>query len=409
MRVLMLSWEYPPHVTGGLGKHVAELVPALGSLGVEVHVVTPNLGGGATEERAAPNIYVYRTEPLEFSRDGDGLVSYAQACNNSLAAKAHDLQRHVGGFDLVHAHDWLVAYSAVALKYALPLPLAVTVHATERGRGQGFLGSEEALAIHGTEWWLTYEAWRVITVSHFMAEQVNQYFDVPVDKVDVIHNGVRMPREAPLEMEGAAFRRRFARDDQPIVYYVGRLVYEKGVHVLVDAAAQILEQCGDTKFVVAGTGRELDGLHDRAMKAGVYDHFFFTGFISDAERDQLFHVADVAVFPSLYEPFGIVALEAMAHRCPVVVSATGGLREVVKLHETGLTCYPGSPESLSWAVTETLRNPLWAVARAENAYAEVRDRYSWERVAAQTVATYRRIQAEGEHVAWGRSKHEQVR
>ncbi len=409
MRVLMLSWEYPPHVSGGLGKHVAELVPVLACQGVEVHVVTPNLHGGAAEEQIASNAYVYRVAPPEIAPDATGLVTFAQACNSALDDKGRDLQRRLGRFDLVHAHDWLVAYSAVALKYFAPLPLVVTVHATERGRGQGFLSSDESLAIHGTEWWLTYEAWRVITVSHFMAEQVNQYFDVPLDKIHVIHNGVPMPAEPRLgDAERLEFRRRFATDAQHIVYYVGRLVYEKGVHVLVDAAASILERCGDVKFIVAGTGGQLDALRHRAMEAGVYHHFFFTGFIPDRERDLLYQVADVAVFPSLYEPFGIVALEAMAQLCPVVVSATGGLVEVVKLHETGLTCHPGSPDSLAWAVVETLNNPGWARSRAENARAEVREHYSWERVAAQTVAAYRRVQAECESTAWARPKHEQV-
>jgi glycosyltransferase involved in cell wall biosynthesis len=132
----------------------------------------------------------------------------------------------------------------------------------------------------------------------------------------------------------------------------------------------------------------------------VEDAFIFTGYLPDEERDRLFEVADVAVFPSLYEPFGIVALEAMVHRCPVVVAAAGGLAEVVKLHETGMTSHPGSAESLAWAVVETLRHRDWAIARADNAFDEVRELYSWPRIARETTEVYRRVQQEWRQSGW---------
>jgi glycosyltransferase involved in cell wall biosynthesis len=312
----------------------------------------------------------------------------------------------LGGFDLIHAHDWLVAYSAVALKYATHLPLVVTVHSMERGRSQGRLESEQALAINGTEWWLTFEAWRIITVSRFMGDQVHHYFEAPRDKIEIINNGVTPPVARLSPEESLDFRRRFASDGEALVFNVGRLVYEKGVHVLVDAAPQILAQYGPAKFVVAGTGSQEDMLRHRTVERGVEDAFTFTGFLPDEERDHLFDVAEVAVFPSLYEPFGIVALEAMAHRCPVVVAATGGLAEVVKLHETGMTSHPGSPDSLAWAVVETLRRRDWAIARANNAFDEVRALYSWPRIARETAAVYHRVRQEWRQSGWAQSRYE---
>jgi glycogen synthase len=398
----MLSWEYPPHLIGGMGKHVYELVPALSDVGVEVHLVTPHLGGGPAEEQVAANAWVYRVPAPEIAPGEADSVSFAQISNNSLERKARDLLARLGRFDLVHAHDWLVAYSAVAIKYAARIPLIVTVHSTERGRGQGHLASDQALAIHGTEWWLTFEAWRVITVSQFMAQQVNDFFHVPFDKIDVINNGVRLPRNHALsEAERQALRQRYAADGEPIVYYVGRLVYEKGIHVLIDAAPQILHEYGPVKYVIAGAGNQLGALRQRVLERDIAAYFSFPGFIPDQERDGLYQIADVATFPSLYEPFGIVALEAMVHHCPVVVSATGGLAEVVKLHETGLTCYPGNPESLAWAVLETLCHPDWARARAENAYHEVHVLYSWDTIARRTRAVYEHAVQEWQHSPWG--------
>jgi glycosyltransferase involved in cell wall biosynthesis len=386
---------------GGLGKHVSDLVPALAASGIEVHVVTPNLCGGASVEQLAPNATVHRVDMPDMRHNGHASVALAQACNTSLERKGLDLHLRLGGFDLIHAHDWTVAHSAIALKYAIRRPLVVTVHSTERGRGQGHLMNGEALAINGTEWWLTFEAWRVITVSQYMVGQLGHYFGMPQDKVEVIPNGVLLPTTLPLEGdERRAFRRRFASDDERIVFSVGRMVQEKGLHVLIDAAPRILSEHYATKFVLAGTGSQFDALRHRAWERGVYEKFYFTGFVSDQDRDHLFQVADVAVFPSLYEPFGIVALEAMAHRCPVVVSATGGLAEVVRLHETGLTAHSGVPESLTWAVLETLRHPEWASRRAENAFHEVGTRYNWAQIAAQTAAVYRQVLDECDHSDW---------
>lgn len=402
----MLSWEYPPHMVGGMGKHVFELAPALTDHGLEVHIVTPDLRGGASEEQVAPNVMVHRVTAPDLPIEEVGVVRFAQASNGAMERRARELQRRTGGFDIVHAHDWLVAYSAVAMKYAAQVPLVCTVHATERGRGGGRLEDEQARAINGIEWWLTYEAWRVITVSQFMAGEVQRQFEAPADKIDVINNGIVVPRSAQVDTAALrSFRRRFAADDEALVFFVGRLVYEKGIHLLVDAAPQIFAQVGRTKFVVAGTGPQLEALRQHADERHVQDAFHFAGYISDDERARLYSVADVAAFPSLYEPFGIVALEAMAYHCPVVAAATGGLAEVVKLHETGLTCYPGSVDSLVWAIVETLKHPEWARKRAENARREVLECYDWSSIAAMTTSVYMRVHDEWRRSHWGSTRN----
>jgi glycosyltransferase involved in cell wall biosynthesis len=172
------------------------------------------------------------------------------------------------------------------------------------------------------------------------------------------------------------------------------------MHLLVEAAPRILAAYPAAKFVLAGTGHARDGLMARAKELGLAGKFFFPGFISDDDRNKLYKVADVAVFPSLYEPFGIVALEAMAAKCPVVVSSVGGLTEVVKHHETGLTIYPNSIGSLVWGVLHTLQHPDWSRARAENAYRVVREVFNWRAIAASTTAVYEQVKQEHDASDW---------
>ena len=282
------------------------------------------------------------------------------------------------------------------------MPLLSTIHATEHGRNRGNISSDISQSIHGTEWWLTYESWRVICCSDYMAKEVSTVFRTPLDKMDVIPNGVDTARfDALAGADLSDFRLRYAAPDERIVFHVGRIVHEKGLGVLVESVPRVLAGYPKTKFVIAGTGGFLESAKRRAAELGVADSIYFAGFIPDADRDRLFKVADVAVFPSLYEPFGIVALEAMAARTPVVVSQVGGLAEVVDHNETGLLVYPDNPESLAWGILETLRHPDWAAARSDNAYRKVMTEYNWHSIAERTAAVYERIVRE-RAVACGR-------
>jgi glycosyltransferase involved in cell wall biosynthesis len=170
--------------------------------------------------------------------------------------------------------------------------------------------------------------------------------------------------------------------------------------VLIRALPEVLDRQPSAKVVVAGRGPELESLRSLAWNTGVGEKVLFTGFIADEDRDRLFKVSDCAVFPSLYEPFGIVALEALAAKCPVVVSEVGGLKEVVQHAETGITVYPDDPGSLAWGILHTLQHPKWAAARVQNAYRVVREQYNWERIASLTAGVYRQVIAERALVEW---------
>lgn len=398
MRVLMFSWEYPPHMIGGLGQHVKCLAPALSALGVDVHLVTPRMRGGAPEERVSARLTVYR---IAVPHGGTGdVVRETERVNRELAAFAMALASRCGPFDLIHAHDWQVAAAAVHHKHAFKVPLLATIHATERGRNGGHVDNPLASAIDRMEWRLCFEAWRIVVTSRYMAEEVTRFFHVPHDKFDLIPNGVEESNHRLSGMERVAFRRRFAADEERIVFFVGRLVHEKGMQTLIAAAPQILAALPAVRFLVAGRGPLLDELRRMAQELGVGDRFDFLGYVSDAERDRLYQVADVAVFPSLYEPFGIVVLEAMTAGVPVVVANTGGLAELVGSEAVGLLHTPGDPDSLAQAVLHTLHHPEEAAARARNALHMLDEVYRWPRIAERTRAVYERVVWERQQVAW---------
>lgn len=403
MKILTLSWEYPPYVVGGLGAHVAALAPALARQGVEMDVITPRWQGGdaieTIRQSGASCVTIHRIDPP--MKSITNFFADTQATNVYLEQYAHEMISGHGAYDIIHVHDWLVAFAGVALKHLHKTPLLATIHATERGRGRGTVSGEMAQAINGTEWWLTYEAWRIITASHFMADEVKSYFGLPGNKIDVIPNGVEtLPFDALDGVDLSDFRSQWALPSERIVFFVGRMQHEKGAHLVVEAAPRVLEQVPQAKFVLAGSGSMVEPLRARVDELGLNGKVLVAGFVSDQARDELFKVSDVAVFPSLYEPFGIVALQAMAAKCPVVVSAVGGLKEVVKNHETGITIYPDNLDSLVWGILHTLQHPEWARARAANAYRVAREEFNWDSIARDTKRVYERIAEERARTAW---------
>jgi glycosyltransferase involved in cell wall biosynthesis len=392
VRILMFSWEYPPHVVGGLGKHAAELLPPLGSLpGLDLHLVTPRWGKGKRLERIG-QATVHRVDPPQ--SDGD-IYARAWQTNLRLEEYAEGLWLESNPFDLIHVHDWLVAFVGTAMKRNHAVPLVSTIHATERGRGRGHLGSELSRAIHQVEWWLVYESWRVIACSEYMAGEISDYFQCPRDKIDVIPNGVETTRFDLLDgQDFTDFRATYVLPFEEIIFSVGRIVFEKGLQVLLRALPLVLAEHASAKVVIAGKGPELESLRSLARSLDLEGKVLLTGFISDDDRDRLLKAADCAVFPSLYEPFGIVALEAMAAKCPVVVTEVGGLQEVVQHGETGITVYPDDPGSLAWGILHSLQHPTWSAARVENAYRMVRQDFDWGRIARLTREVYRQAIAE---------------
>ncbi|HNS02851.1 MAG TPA: glycosyltransferase family 4 protein [Anaerolineae bacterium] len=388
MKILCLTWEYPPHLEGGLGQHVKELTPALlrNSPALELHVVTP-VFSGATSHETLGRLTIHRVAvPAPAAAT---IYADVVADNPALAKAAAEVIRAYGPFDLIHVHDWLPSFAARELQATFGLPLVVTIHATERGRYRGALYSEMSRAIDAAEERLAQEATRVITCSQAMQMEVHSFYHVPSGQIVVVPNGIDGRHLRRLRGRDLSdFRSRYAQPHQRIVFNVGRMVYEKGADLLVEAAPLVLSRTADVKFVIGGRGPLFDALRQRIADLRLTEHVLLSGFLTDDERDRLYVVADVCVFPSRYEPFGIVALEAMAAGTPVVVSDVGGLGTVVQHGLTGLTTYPEDVRSLAWAIQEVLDHPEAAQERAARASAHVKEHLNWDVIACMTLQVY---------------------
>lgn len=395
MKVLVLSWEFPPRIVGGIARHVAELYPELVKLGHEIHLITAEFGQASMYE-VVEGIHVHRV-PVGHSND---FFHWVVNLNQSMGHHGGKLIQEEGPFDLIHAHDWLVGDAAIALKHNFKIPLIATIHATEHGRYNG-IHTETQHYISAKENLLADNAWRIIVCSDYMRQEVQRALHSPWDKIDVIYNGIRAEKKKHHEdFHALDFRRQFAEDGEKIVYYVGRMTYEKGVPLLLSAAPKVLyEMGGYVKFVIVGGGNT-DHLKRQAWDLGIWHKCYFTGFLSDEYLDKFQTVADCAVFPSLYEPFGIVALESFASRVPVVVSNTGGFPEVVQHSKTGIVTWVNNPDSLAWGILEVLKNPGYRQWLVDNAYEDLQRRFSWPKLAEQTDKVYHRVVQERSQVAW---------
>ncbi|MEW9667539.1 1,4-alpha-glucan branching protein domain-containing protein [Ammoniphilus sp. 3BR4] len=383
-RILMLSWEYPPKIVGGLSRAVYDLSRSLAQQGEEIHVLTSHVDGYPNFEYAE-GVYVHRLSCLKES-DRVDFIDWVLQFNVEMVRYVEKCLGIGVRFDCIHAHDWLVSPAARELKKKFQLPLVATIHATEFGRNQGIY-SDLQHKIHHQEWQLTYEAEKVIVCSKYMENEVIRLFELPREKVLAIPNGVDVRK---LELGAETYFRRddYALPNEKIIFFVGRLVREKGAQYLIEVAPEILAACPEAKFVISGRGPMMDELKRMAAERGVDHKFLFTGFIDDEQRNGLLHHANLAVFPSIYEPFGIVALEAMAAGTPVLVSDTGGLSEIVEHGENGLKIYPGIAASLKDQLLYALTHEQQMKAMAESARETLIRTYHWADIASVTRKVY---------------------
>ncbi len=385
MNILMLTWEYPPRIVGGLARHSEEISEALVQHWEQIDVITADHPG--TPEFAQVNgVNVHRIKEVVKAPQ---FFPWILNLNFEILSKAHQLMQS-RQIDVIHAHDWLVAHAGVQLKQIYNKPLVATIHATEAGRWSGIHNETQAY-VHGMEWFLNYHSWRTIVCSDYMRGEIMNSFQVPYEKIDIIPNGIRRDKFLFDFPDAWDFRRRLAADYEPLIVSVGRMVPEKGFQVLVQAAVDVLRDFPNARFVIAGKGPMLEELRYRVQALGIADRFHLPGYVSDDDLLKLLHVADVGVYPSIYEPFGIVALEGMAARIPVVVSDTGGLGPIVEHGVTGIKTHAGSPDSLAWGIKQVLYHPDWGKWMVDQAYQRLIDTYNWDIIAEQTKAVYQRV------------------
>jgi len=428
-RVLLLSWEYPPVIEGGLARHVRKLAEALVRRGVSVDVLTRDsgedtgVGGRGGDESVIPNdsreidrapygtgdgqgdamhgrggslgrlsveersgVSVYRVPEPGWPRDLDRFVAWVGQMNDDMLAAGLLLaQEHV--YDLVHGHDWLVAHASSALSERLEIPYATTIHATEHGRHQGWVQDEPQSHIHSVERFMAQRADAVIVCSYYMRGHVADIFDIDERRITVIPNGID-PRDLQPVGDLDALRREFAEPDDQLVLLVGRLVYEKGFQLALDALPGVIERVDAVRFLVAGSGTHEAELRAQAQRLGLSEHGVFLGWIGDDALHSLYRIADLCVVPSIYEPFGLVALEAMASGCPCIVADTGGLREVVPSGErVGLRFNGGDAEHLGVMIERLLVDTELRDRLVTEASEHVL-RFDWDDIAQRTLAVY---------------------
>lgn len=388
--MLILSWEYPPVIEGGLARHVRKLAEALVRQGVCVDVLTRGVGSESdlqhTSVQHSAGVTVHRVREPSWPRDLDRFVAWVEQMNEDmLVAGAALASEH--SYDLVHGHDWLVGRASAALAEKLDVPYVTTIHATEHGRHQGWVDKPPQSHIHSVERWMARRADQVIVCSYYMRGHVADIFDIDERRVAVIPNGVD-PSELRPTGDLQALRSEFARPHERLVLLVGRLVYEKGFQLALEALPSVIERVGDVRFLVAGSGTHEAELKAQAELLGLGEHGTFLGWIGDDVLHSLYRIADLCVVPSIYEPFGLVALEAMASGCPCIVADTGGLREVVPGGErVGLRFDGGDAEHLGVMIERLLVDGALRDRLVTQASEHVL-RFDWDDIAARTRGIY---------------------
>src|SRR6476659_9597350 len=388
-RVLILSWEYPPLIEGGLARHVRKLSEALVERDVEVHVLTRG-GEESPAQESRGGVIIHRIREPKRPTDLGEFVAWIERMNSDMLAAGVELGDRYS-YNLVHGHDWLVANACDHLARRFGAPLVTTIHATEYGRHQGWVDKQPQTYIHGVERWITNRSDRVIACSHYMREQVADIFGVEEGRISVIPNGID-PDDLPAQPEAelARLRAEFATPDEKLVLLIGRLVYEKGFQLALEAMPRVIEEAPGTRFLVAGSGTHEAELKRQATELGLMDHGTFLGWIGDDVLHSLYRISDLTVVPSIYEPFGLVALEAMASECPCIVADTGGLREVVPHEEAGLRFRPRDPAALADVAVRVLADDDLGRRLVADGLEHIR-RFDWADVAERTAVIYEEL------------------
>lgn len=381
MRPLFITWEYPPFKAGGIASHCEDLATTLADQGNEPVVLT---FGPEEEKEYRDGVEVHRVTSTDSATD---TISWAMKLGYEMEQKAIELNKEQR-FDLIHAHDWMAVPGATGLKKTLDIPLVFTVHSMQQGRDG--IDSEYQQTIHDLEWYGTYEADQVITVGREFSEQVKHTFEVPEQKLNYIPNGVDLEK---FDSHNANLNYNdYALDWEQIVLFVGRMYPQKGPGHLIEAMPQIIDRNPDAKFVMVGSGATEH--YKGIAKKHVGDKVHFPGYVSDQELLSLLKSAEMTVAPSVYEPFGIVPLEAAACETPTVGSYVGGMKDTIVHEYTGLHSYPADSGSIAQQVSRALNDPGWTDWMGDNARERVEDNFRWEQISAWTTGIY--SQAMGE-------------
>ena len=380
MRILLVTWEFPPETVGGVGAHVDGLSQSLAKDGHEVCIFTL-AAPGIVEDQVVAGVRIIRADvdlPWLPEDDAVGFVSSGNHHITALLAQLDDWRP-----DVVHAHDWRSAWAGHTLATLCAVPLVTTFHSTARGRHGGNVPDGDPASIHSVESWIANVSQRVICCSRFMQREVIDGFELMPDHVQLIPNGVDVDVWAPI---GDQYRRR-------LVLAWGRVQYEKGFQVLAQAIGRLRGRVPGIRCVIAGRGPYLPELQSQVDIEGVSDLVHLAGYVTDEELRSLLHEAGCVVIPSLYEPFGIVALESLAANAPTIVARTGGLAEIMEDTDASLMFEPGNAKELATRIERVLMNPHVSQNMQAQGAEILRARFSWDAIARSTVSAYETARA----------------
>ncbi len=413
MKIAVFVYEYPPKIVGGLGTYAAEITRKFVLMDHDVTVFTMNDDAGSLPTREIwRGIEIHRPLHIDISDSLPDVISedikkWGRGAHffgklmvyNYLSASKliNELIKKEGmKYDIVIAHDWLSVMGGVTVKRETGLPLAFHVHSTEKGRtlgnGSGVVSNIELRGGNMAD--------LIVTVSYAMKDELIQ-LGYPREKIQVSYNGVDPDKYNPANVSKADIKRVRAKygikDDEFMLLFLGRLVGVKGVDKLIMAMPHILQKIPKARLVIVGVGDLQEYLTNltKTIRLSEYIKFCFD-FISEEERIIHYAACDVAVFPSYYEPFGIVAIEAMSMEKPVVVGAAGvsGMREIVVCcgeDQCGYHIDPNNPTDIAWGITSTLENPEKMKKLGKNGRKRVLAEFTWTRIAEKTIALYEKI------------------
>ena len=413
MKMAVLVYEYPPKIVGGLGTYAAEITRKFVLLDHDVSVFTMNDDAGSLPTRELwRGIEIHRPMDIDVSDSlpdviaedvrkwgrGIQLFSKILVYNYLSASKLINelIRREEFKYDIVVAHDWLSVIGGVAVKKETGLPFVFHVHSTEKGRTLGN-GSE---VVSNIEYRGGQMADLVITVSHAMRDELIS-LGFPADKIQVCHNGVDPEKYCPEGVDKekvSEIKQKYGlKNDDLMILFIGRLVGVKGIDKLIQAMPQVLEKIPNAKLVILGLGEMRDFLEKLVQKLKLQDVVKFCfEFVPEEDRIAHYAACDVAVFPSLYEPFGIVSLEAMSMEKPVVVGATGvsGMREVVVPSgpdQCGFHINPNDPTDIAWGIINAVQDAQKKIQLGKNGRKRVLQQFTWDSVAKRTVQLYENL------------------
>ncbi len=381
----MFSWESLHSVAiGGLAPHATELAAGLQRRGHEVHLFT-RMGRGQSRYDLIGGVHYHRC-PFEPHPD---FLSEIGRMNDSFLWHFVEKETFLGKpFDLVHGHDWLSVWALARAKNQYHRPAVLTIHSTEFGRcGNSLWDDPLSRRIRDIEWEGTYVADRVICVSKTLSRETQEQYTVPADKTFAIYNGVHPGKyDGPVDVPSVRRKLSIGVDD-PCVLFAGRLTWQKGPDLLLEAVPRVVQRYPNAKVVFAGDGDMRAGLERQATSSGLSPATRFLGHRNGGELIGLFKSTDVVCVPSRNEPFGIVILEAWSARKPVVATRIGGPEEFVLDDYNGIKV-AADADSIGQGLEALLSDREACEAMGDNGRRDAESRFSWDRTAEQTEAAY---------------------